>query len=528
MTTPGGSFTPQFSYADLAPIEDADPTTVTENLSALESAISQLGSGLTQAGTRISALEGAAPASTAAPTVLVNGGLAAATATSKGLSIYYELYANNAAALAAGLSVGTLYLTTTGEVRGVLPAGGGGTGGVVVVPTAPPSGTERISTATVTTPHYDGAPVGLYYWLWNKRWAHDSAYRSWSIFSADDNTVKFTVRAGDTFTKPSFSDTAGTERNRLVERNAEWAAKTDDHLVTVYVMVEGPVISSNFFQIMDLHTYGGTTWQQAEKFEVVIANERFQVTANANGAGRTPYTGTVPIVRGRWYKILIYVKSHTSTGRVIVEIDDTRVVDLTGYVGHPTETFAAWNFGIYRGTSSPEEVSVSFRDGVFTKGAFGTLTEPAAPPAPGTGQTYGSDILTNGALTTNLTGWTTLANTTASVVSTANGNFARLSNVVVSGGAMGITQIIATTAGAVYRVQGEFYRDTLDANASANVDIYQASSLGSDSSTSTTIDTFDFTFTADATNATVYLKVADAVATASYAYFRNVTVRKVL
>lgn len=427
------------------------------------------------------------------------------------------IYANNAEALAAGLTPGMLYMTSTGEVRGVLPQGGGG--GVIVAP--PPTGSELISTATVTDPHYDGSSSD-YYWVWGKPWAHDSAYKSWSIFSADDNVVRFEVRPGDRFTKPSFTDSTGIERNRLVEADADWHAKTEDILGVGYVMIEGPIITSNYFQVIEIHTFGGTLSQTAKKFELVISNEHWQVTANANGAYDTPYTGTAPIVRGKWYKVLVYVKSATSGGRVICEIDDTRVVNKTGYVGHPTETEAAVELGIYRGTSTPETVQVSHRDWVWTFGAHGTITEPGTPEAPGTGTTYGPNLVTNGTFTTT-DNWTA----TGATLSVAS-NELTITESTSGSGTHSASQPIAVENGATYRIQAEAY---MNANAiSVYAVAFQGSALtatGTDETTSTTLDVLDFTVVSAGTSFTLHLHV-DGGDIGDIGKFRNVTVRKVL
>jgi hypothetical protein len=227
---------------------------------------------------------------------------------------------------------------------------------------------------------------------------------------------------------------------------------------------------------------------------------------------------------------LYYIKSaHSGSGRLICEIDDVRVVNKTGYTGHPTETYAALEFGIYRGTSSPETIKVHHRDWVITTGAFGTLTEPGAPPVGG-GTTYGPNILVGGELPSVADGWTLLSNSAATIVTTANGDFSRLSNTTISAGAQGLSKNVTVEIGATYRVQAEAYRDAADATAVALVDAYgSGGSLGTDDTVLTTIDTIDFTTTAaDATFMTMFLMAYDDTAANSYVYYRNVTVRKVL
>jgi hypothetical protein len=369
---------------------------------ALGNADSALDTRLDAAEIAIDALEAAGGAGTVSE--LVNGANVRFKATATGAQLHAPTYANNAAALTGGLLVNEVYKTADGSLKHVLAQGGAGS-------TPPPAGSQLISTwDPVNDDNYYSATLGTGtstpFWYKEKKWVSDLSFQPWCLSSPDDNILRFEVHPGDLFDIPGFyTDSAGVNRNKITEIGADWHTPTSDiHYRNFSFMVEGPPITSNFFALVEQHTYGPGVI--AQKFELVIANERLKVTVNSDrvtdGSPQyySPWTDNVPIVRGHWYQCSIFIRSNraSSAGIVIVDIDGVRKVNLTGVrTGYAAETYTSLEFGIYRGTSSPESIVVSYKDwnfGAGTWGAYGTLTPPAAPSGViPPGETYGPDLL---------------------------------------------------------------------------------------------------------------------------------------
>lgn len=503
--------------------------TAATNITALQNADTALD-------TRIDALETAGGGGEVS--VLALSGSTKASAVATGFKLHDPgTYSTNALAKAAGLADGVLYIDQNGFVKFTLPTGG--VGG-----TPPPAGSVLISTwdpvndENYYSPYFDvGDPKygsSKTFWYREKKWVSDLSFQPWCLSSVDDNVLRFEVRAGDLFDVPGFyTDSAGVNRNKITEVGADWHNPTDDLLWTGEIMIEGPLITSNFFALVECHTYGGAAIY-AQKFELIIRNEHFCVTTNFNPSSGvaqyyTAWTDPQAIVRGKWYTVSIFLRSvWNGSGRVVVDIDGTRVLNETRRIGYENETSCSFEFGIYRGTSSPETIVVSYRNVEIDSGAFNTLTIPTAPGGTPPATTYGPDLFGgSGSFDTAIAPWTTTDSAVATVVS----GVARVATAggVFTGPPSIRYQVEGLEVGATYRMQVGSYKRETGAAGSAQVLGYN-SSFGTtyveEVNTTTTAAAVDIEFVADDAIGIFFLARADATTNGDSALFNDVTLRK--
>ena len=513
--------------------------THTTNINTVAATAAALDTRLDTAELAIDALEAAGGAGSVSE--LVSGANVRFEATATGAFVYAPTFANNAAALTGGLVAGELYKTSDGSVKIVLAQGG--VGG-----TPPPTNSVLISTwDPVNDDNYyspeflaadagdpKGGPTRITFWYGTpgseKKWVSDLSFQPWCLTSADDAVIRFEVRAGDLFDVPGFyTDSAGVERNKITEISADWHAPTDDLHFTLDFMVEGPPITSNFFSLLEIHTYGSGVI--AQKFELVIANERLKVTANAdvvtNGtpAYRTLWTDTQAVVRGKWYTADIFVRSNrsaTPAGRVVVDIDGVRKVDFTGRTGYLNETQCAMEFGIYRGTSSPETIAVSYRNLEYEFGAYGTLTIPAAGSSTPPGETFGNDLLGGMTSSNYMAVDATLSNDGSGYLNVTSGTFPTADDPAAR-------KELTLTIGTEYLLTGEGFA-AVSAGATANVLLYSdgfATTHVDETNATTTDAAVSVRFTATTALNLFYFN-CDADSTGDVCRFKGFTLREVI
>lgn len=290
-----------------------------------------------------------------------------------------------------------------------------------------------------------------------RRWYLDSAYNAGQVVSTDNKVVRYTVASTDVMNVAGyFSDSAGTNRNTISERETDAYSNTTEQFLELAITVPaGAALDHTWCSLWESHVYGPSIAQQMEL--IILANGRFASTSHyRNGStdtvrnsGSGTWADTAALTRGQRYVFGLWVRPHATTGQIVIVKDGTQVLNFTGPVGYGTTTTSWRNqIGIYRGGAT-NSLSVDIEILQHVTGAANTLTFPT-PPA----RSYGSNLVT-GTFTAADAGTFATDTDTAFWRATSGGSIGP-SN--IPGGYL---QINGLTPGDIYQSEGTTKRGTM-------------------------------------------------------------------
>jgi hypothetical protein len=198
----------------------------------------------------------------------------------------------------------------------------------------------------------DSVPIECPAWEVNGLMGHNTPRKDWSIYSEDDNEVRYELRAGETY-QGTWPDTPPTERCEMGQHH-RYDVRGNTFTVDYEWLVEGgPAIS----------------WSDDQ-----------------------------PIERDHWYKMRLQQQQGTP-GKVRLWRDGELVCEYDGNVGYTDQTQTYWKQGIYRKRPDRgETLAMRYRNVKITEG----LPVPSAPDHGGSGGGGGSPTPEPGTKTVNV------------------------------------------------------------------------------------------------------------------------------
>ncbi len=239
----------------------------------------------------------------------------------------------------------------------------------------------------------DSVPIECPAWEVAGLMGHNTPRKDWSIFSDDDNEVRYELRAGETY-QGTWPDTPPTERCEMGQHH-RYNTRNNTFTVDYEWLVEGgPAISSSWLTCGQLHS----ALSQSPPTEIMFhANDKMEVSANSGSSARpvwnTAWSDDQPIQRDHWYKMrLQQAQAQDGSGRVRLWRDGELVCEYDGPVGYSDQTQTYWKQGIYRKRpDGGETLAMRYRNVRITEG----LPVPSAPDHGGGGGGGGTDPAPN-------------------------------------------------------------------------------------------------------------------------------------
>jgi hypothetical protein len=244
----------------------------------------------------------------------------------------------------------------------------------------------------------DSVPIECPAWEVNGLMGHNTPRKDWSIYSEDDNEVRYELRAGETY-QGTWPDTPPTERCEMGQHH-RYDVRGNTFTVDYEWLVEGgPAISSGWLTCGQLHS----ALSQSPPTEIMFhGNDKMEVSANSGSSTRpvwnTAWSDDQPIERDHWYKMRLQQQQGTP-GKVRLWRDGELVCEYDGNVGYTDQVQTYWKQGIYRKRPDRgETLAMRYRNVKITEG----LPVPSAPDHGGSGGGGGSPTPEPGTKTVNV------------------------------------------------------------------------------------------------------------------------------
>jgi hypothetical protein len=216
----------------------------------------------------------------------------------------------------------------------------------------------------------DSIPIETPFWHQPGLFGHNTPRKAWSVFSENDNDVRYELRAGETYSG-SWPDQPPTERCEMGQHH-RYSVRGNTFTVDYEWMVEeGPEISSDWLTCGQLHS----ALSASPPTEIMFhSNDKMGVSANTGSSKairwQTAWQDTQPIMRGHWYKMRLQQEQRQDgQGKVVLYRDGVKVCDFRGDVGYSDQTQTYWKQGVYRKRPDRNEtVAMWFRNLKITEG----------------------------------------------------------------------------------------------------------------------------------------------------------------
>ena len=202
----------------------------------------------------------------------------------------------------------------------------------------------------------------------------ENAGRSWSLTFPATDTLRFELRAGDRWQY----DSVGAERTEIDCYKSIFPPGSAINISYEFMWEAGAANAAQWiifgqFHNNDNYSNPPAGFITAPRSDIMTVGLSYGTTTSRTAI--TPWRDTLPLQRGRWYKIQIQA-NFSPQGFFRVWRDGMQIVNYTGPLGYENSTGTYWKNGIYRGNSTDTQ-AVQYRNLVF-----GTGTMPAPTPTP--------------------------------------------------------------------------------------------------------------------------------------------------
>jgi hypothetical protein len=210
----------------------------------------------------------------------------------------------------------------------------------------------------------------------------DSAGEPWSLNQLDANTYQFSIRSGDHFSSPSYSDGTAVERDELSFFDARYSEGTQINLSETITVQPGPTNTASFLVLTQLHATTNVSPTYCPfSIELDQSDHLLVVLQNPSSGWIPVYRSPDPIVRGQPMNLSSQmVMGPSGGGYVGVWLNGTQIVDYHGAVG-ATNSEYYWKMGIYRGPAA-ETTTATFSNIDMSTGSASAPTAPSTPTTP--------------------------------------------------------------------------------------------------------------------------------------------------